>query len=46
MVKLIQSTEQIVPYFKELGFRYVTLDLMGYKRGSLNEGLIQLDQIS
>ena len=24
---------------KEIGFRYVTLDLQGYRSGSLNEGL-------
>jgi uncharacterized protein len=27
---------------RELGFRYVTLDLEGYRQGSLNAGLIQL----
>ena len=26
---------------KEIGFRYVTLDLQGYRSGSLNEGLSQ-----
>ncbi len=46
MVKTIQLSEQVVPQFKELGFRFVTLDLMGYKRGSLNEGFIQVDQVS
>jgi uncharacterized protein len=45
MVRLIQLSEKVVPHFKELGFRFITLDLMGYKRGSLNEGLIQIDQI-
>jgi uncharacterized protein len=29
----------IVEAFKEIGFRYVTLDLQGYRTGSLNEGL-------
>ncbi len=28
--------EQIVECFKNLGFVYVTLDLQGYRRGSLN----------
>lgn len=30
---------QIVAAIKALGFRYVTLDLQGYRTGSLNEGL-------
>ena len=30
---------EIVRYFKELGFRYVTLDLEGFRSGSLNERL-------
>jgi len=29
--------EQIVSHFKSLGFKYVTLDLEGYRTGSLNE---------
>ena len=29
----------IVEAFKEIGFRYVALDLQGYRTGSLNEGL-------
>ncbi|MBY0375025.1 MAG: TIGR00268 family protein, partial [Bryobacteraceae bacterium] len=28
-----------VDIFKPLGFLYVTLDLQGYRQGSLNEGL-------
>jgi uncharacterized protein len=31
--------ERIVRRLKEIGFRYVTLDLQGYRSGSLNEGL-------
>ena len=31
--------EQIVRHFKELGFVYVTLDLQGYRTGSMNEVL-------
>ncbi|MDE0300073.1 MAG: ATP-dependent sacrificial sulfur transferase LarE [Candidatus Poribacteria bacterium] len=30
---------QIDEYFKSLGYRYVTLDLQGYRSGSLNEGV-------
>jgi uncharacterized protein len=29
----------VVRRFKDLGFLYVTLDLEGYRTGSLNEGL-------
>ena len=31
--------DQIVPYFKDLGFTYVTLDLSGYHTGSMNKTL-------
>jgi uncharacterized protein len=31
--------ERAVRRLKELGFRYVTLDMQGYRSGSLNEGL-------
>lgn len=34
-----QTRELIVTRFKELGFRYVSLDLQGFRSGSLNEGL-------
>jgi uncharacterized protein len=30
----------IVRELKALGFRYVTIDLQGYRTGSLNEGLL------
>jgi uncharacterized protein len=33
--------DRVVRQLKELGFRYVTLDLQGYRSGSLNEGLSQ-----
>lgn len=31
--------EQVVAEFKKLGFRYITLDLAGYRTGAMNEGL-------
>jgi uncharacterized protein len=39
--KLIQkeTREAVVRRFKELGFNYVSLDLQGYRTGSLNESL-------
>lgn len=37
--KIIKNSDKIVKYFKGLGFTYVTLDLKGYRSGSLNEVL-------
>lgn len=37
--KLIDSREQIYEKFTSLGFTYVTLDLQGYRTGSMNETL-------
>ena len=31
--------EKIVTFFKQLGFKYVTLDLQGFRTGSANEVL-------
>ena len=36
---VINNSEMITKKFKELGFRYVTIDLQGYRLGSLNEVL-------
>jgi uncharacterized protein len=36
---VLSRSEEIVKYFKELGFKYVTLDIEGYRQGSLNEVL-------
>jgi uncharacterized protein len=35
----LEMTRKIVQAIKSLGFRYVTLDLEGYRMGSLNEVL-------
>jgi uncharacterized protein len=37
--KILRYTHRIVTKFKTLGFTYVTLDLAGYRTGSLNEVL-------
>ena len=37
--KVLDNEEGIVKRFKDLGFIFVTLDLQGYRTGSLNEGL-------
>ena len=37
--RLLAWREQIVAYLQHLGFTYVTLDLIGYRTGSMNEVL-------
>ena len=38
---VLDDSEKIIKYFKELGFKYVTLDIEGYRTGSLNEDILQ-----
>ena len=35
-----ETSATIVRELKALGYRYVTIDLQGYRTGSLNEGLL------
>ena len=35
-----ELSERVTAEFKEIGFRFVTLDLKGFRSGSLNEGVI------
>ena len=37
--KILKNRKKITYYFKKLGFTYVTMDIEGYRTGSLNEGL-------
>lgn len=37
--------EQVTARFKEFGFTYVTMDLQGYRTGSMNEILPSEDKI-
>jgi uncharacterized protein len=39
METLLRNREQIVEKFKELGYAYITMDLQGYRTGSMNEVL-------
>jgi len=39
--RLIDLRETVTAYFKQIGFHYVTLDLEGFRSGSLNEVLNQ-----
>lgn len=36
---VLKNREQIFATFKNIGFAYVSLDLQGYRTGSLNETL-------
>ncbi len=37
IARLVQLREMVSGYFKQIGFQYVTVDLEGYRMGSLNE---------
>ena len=37
--KLLEIADDVTAYFKEIGFTYVSLDLQGYRTGSMNETL-------
>ncbi|MFC1715958.1 ATP-dependent sacrificial sulfur transferase LarE [Candidatus Poribacteria bacterium] len=39
MIVLLQNREQVVSKLKGLGYTYVTMDLQGYRTGSMNEVL-------
>ena len=40
----VSFRNQVVAKLKELGFLYVTLDLQGYRTGSMNETLTRKDE--
>ena len=42
--ELLTHREAIVGFFKQQGFAYVTLDLQGYRTGSMNEVLLQSER--
>ena len=37
MEKIFTNSDKIINYFKKIGFKHVTLDLEGYKKGSQND---------
>lgn len=39
--RLVAERELIIDAFRKLGFLYISVDLAGYRTGSLNEGLLQ-----
>jgi uncharacterized protein len=42
MATLLARAERLVPEFQQLGYKYVTMDLGGYQRGSMNKGLVSV----
>ena len=42
MGQLLSLADRVVAEFERLGYTYVTLDLAGYRRGSLNKGLASI----
>jgi len=43
--RLVELRETISAYFKQIGFQYVTLDLDGFRSGSLNEVLTRSEPV-
>jgi uncharacterized protein len=39
IARLVDASGEVAAFFKELGFSHVVVDLVGYRSGSLNEGL-------
>ncbi|MAI69766.1 MAG: TIGR00268 family protein [Rhodopirellula sp.] len=39
----LESKEQLVSHFKQLGFNFVTLDLEGFQSGKLNRAIVPLE---
>ncbi len=44
MEKLMEHSRKIVERLRELGYTYITLDLEGYRTGSMNEVLSEEDR--
>ncbi|MEW5961326.1 MAG: ATP-dependent sacrificial sulfur transferase LarE [Chloroflexota bacterium] len=42
MAELLAYAERIVARFEEIGYKYVTMDLAGYRRGSMNKGVVSV----
>ncbi len=41
----VEVVDYLAQRFRELGFKYVTLDLQGFRSGSMNEVLVQLEKL-
>lgn len=42
MMSLLENRETIFTRFREIGYNYVSMDLQGYRSGSMNETLVQI----
>ncbi|MDP3062468.1 MAG: TIGR00268 family protein, partial [Chloroflexota bacterium] len=40
MGRLVERAADVVKHLKSLGYQYVTMDLQGYRTGSMNEALV------
>ena len=40
MIQMLEVAPKVTAQLKSLGFKYVAMDLIGYRRGSLNEGIV------
>ena len=43
MGELMERSSEIVSYLKELGFSYITMDLEGFRSGSMDVGIEPLE---
>lgn len=43
MSRLLELREEIAPRLREIGYNYVSMDLVGYRTGSMNEVLYQIE---
>ncbi len=44
MIKIVMLRDDLIRLFKDVGYTYVTMDLLGYRTGSLNEMLYQIEK--
>ncbi len=42
MTRLLSLADRVVAKFQQFGYTYITLDLAGYQRGSMNKGLASI----
>ncbi|MEJ5313648.1 MULTISPECIES: ATP-dependent sacrificial sulfur transferase LarE [Anaerolinea] len=41
VIQLVEQRDQVHTYFRSLGYAHVAVDLLGYRSGSLNEGVVK-----
>jgi pyridinium-3,5-biscarboxylic acid mononucleotide sulfurtransferase len=45
MLRLLELSAPVVERLRKIGFTHVAMDLSGYRRGSMNEGLITIESL-